>query len=123
MTSALDDTQTATQTLTDSRRLVIKIGSSLLADDEGNLHSAWIDALAEECSRHERWETARGEPVRFLMPWHRRGLRREVSKFNTRWQEYLEPAVAAEIERRLASTMAALGYEPVAGSEASATSR
>ena len=51
MTSALDDTQTDQQSLSHSRRLVIKIGSSLLADDEGNLHTAWIDALAKDVAQ------------------------------------------------------------------------
>ncbi len=32
----------------DSRRLVIKIGSALLADDDGNLHTQWIEALAAD---------------------------------------------------------------------------
>ena len=38
----------------DSQRLVIKIGSALLADDNGNLRSAWIDALAADVAELRR---------------------------------------------------------------------
>ncbi|MBI37027.1 MAG: glutamate 5-kinase [Alphaproteobacteria bacterium] len=35
-------------TIRDSKRLVIKIGSALLVDDEGNLKSQWINALISD---------------------------------------------------------------------------
>ena len=38
----------------DSRRLVIKIGSALLADDDGNLRNAWIDALVADAAELRR---------------------------------------------------------------------
>jgi len=38
----------------DSRRLVIKIGSALLADDDGNLRTVWIDALAADVAKLRR---------------------------------------------------------------------
>ena len=41
-------------TIQSSRRLVIKIGSALLADDEGNLQSEWIDALAADAAELRR---------------------------------------------------------------------
>ena len=37
-----------------SRRLVIKIGSALLADDDGNLRTRWIDALAADAAELRR---------------------------------------------------------------------
>jgi len=36
------------QSIHDSRRLVVKIGSALLADEAGNLRAGWIDALAAD---------------------------------------------------------------------------
>ena len=36
---------------TDCRRLVIKVGSSLLADDDGAIHADWMRAFAEDVSR------------------------------------------------------------------------
>jgi glutamate 5-kinase len=38
----------------DSRRLVIKIGSALLTDDDGNLQSEWIDALVADAAELRR---------------------------------------------------------------------
>ncbi len=37
-----------------SQRLVIKIGSALLADDDGNLQTEWIDALAADAAELQR---------------------------------------------------------------------
>ena len=38
----------AALTIRDSKRLVIKIGSALLVDDEGDLRSQWINALVSD---------------------------------------------------------------------------
>ena len=48
MKSAAGGTAPAALSIRDSRRLVIKIGSALLADDDGNLRSKWIDALVAD---------------------------------------------------------------------------
>ncbi len=40
--------------LRDSKRLVIKIGSALLADDNGKLHAKWIDSLAADVAELRR---------------------------------------------------------------------
>ena len=37
-----------------SQRLVIKIGSALLADDDGNLQTDWIDSLAADAAELQR---------------------------------------------------------------------
>ncbi len=37
--------------LANCRRLVVKVGSSLLADDDGTIHSAWMRAFAEDIAR------------------------------------------------------------------------
>lgn len=42
------DSAAAGISINDSRRLVIKIGSALLADDDGNLRTEWIDGLAAD---------------------------------------------------------------------------
>jgi glutamate 5-kinase len=34
-----------------SRRLVVKIGSALLVDEEGEIHRAWLDALVDDLAR------------------------------------------------------------------------
>src|SRR4029453_3833344 len=34
-----------------ARRLVVKIGSALLADEEGEIHRAWLDALVDDLAR------------------------------------------------------------------------
>ena len=48
MSAETDAPVAAGMTLRDSRRLVIKIGSALLADEAGNLHNGWINALAAD---------------------------------------------------------------------------
>src|SRR5260370_37860708 len=41
--------------LTDFRRMVIKVGSSLLVDsDGGRLHDAWLSSLAEDIAKLHR---------------------------------------------------------------------
>lgn len=50
----------------------------------------WIDALAAECARHPRWESLAVRPVRWILPWQRAALRREVRAFNRRWAQFLE---------------------------------
>ena len=37
--------------LTAARRLVVKIGSALLVDEDGEIHRAWLDALADDLAR------------------------------------------------------------------------
>ncbi|NKB48374.1 MAG: glutamate 5-kinase [Alphaproteobacteria bacterium] len=54
MTAATGDTATSTLSIRDSRRLVIKIGSALLADDDGNLQIDWIDALVADAAELRR---------------------------------------------------------------------
>jgi len=34
-----------------ARRLVVKIGSALLVDEEGEIHRAWLDALVDDLAR------------------------------------------------------------------------
>lgn len=45
--------------LTDARRLVVKIGSALLVEDDGRLRKAWLDALADDIA----WLKDRGVEV------------------------------------------------------------
>ena len=45
MNTVAPDQATAALSIHGAKRLVIKIGSALLADDNGNLRSAWIDSL------------------------------------------------------------------------------
>lgn len=54
MNIAAGDAATAALSIQDSRRLVIKIGSALLADDDGNLHTKWIDALVGDAAELQR---------------------------------------------------------------------
>ena len=54
MSTPASDTATGALSIHDSRRLVIKIGSALLADDDGNLHTTWIDALAADVAELRR---------------------------------------------------------------------
>jgi len=44
----------ATPALSDYRRLVVKVGSSLLVDQSGNLNRKWLDTLAEDISGLQR---------------------------------------------------------------------
>jgi PHD/YefM family antitoxin component YafN of YafNO toxin-antitoxin module len=37
--------------LAQARRLVVKIGSALLVDEEGEIHRAWLDALVDDLAR------------------------------------------------------------------------
>src|SRR5690348_746400 len=37
--------------LAQARRLVVKIGSALLVDEEGEIHRAWLDALVADLAR------------------------------------------------------------------------
>ena len=48
MNIAAGDAAAAVLSIHGSKRLVIKIGSALLADDDGNLHTQWIDALVAD---------------------------------------------------------------------------
>jgi len=57
MNKAAGGSATAALSIHDSRRLVIKIGSALLADDDGNLRSKWIDALAADVAELRRGGT------------------------------------------------------------------
>lgn len=47
------------EALLSARRLVVKIGSALLADENGEIHRSWLDALAADVARC-RW---RGQEV------------------------------------------------------------
>jgi glutamate 5-kinase len=49
----------AAAALTAARRLVVKIGSALLVADNGEIHSAWLDLLADDVARCR----ARGQEV------------------------------------------------------------
>ncbi len=43
------------QSLDSSRRMVVKIGSAMLVDqDRGTVHHAWLQALAEDIAGHAR---------------------------------------------------------------------
>ncbi len=44
----------AVPALNDFRRLVVKVGSSLLVDDSGRLNRKWLDTLAQDISRLQR---------------------------------------------------------------------
>lgn len=51
---AVDGSAAGALSLQGSQRLVIKIGSALLADDDGNLQTEWIDALAADAAELQR---------------------------------------------------------------------
>ena len=42
---------TPSAALTASKRLVVKVGSALLVDEEGEIHRAWLDALCADVAR------------------------------------------------------------------------
>jgi glutamate 5-kinase len=48
-----------TETLATARRLIVKIGSALMVEDDGEIKRAWLDALAEDVVRCR----ARGQEV------------------------------------------------------------
>jgi len=54
MSAPAGDTSASALSIHDSQRLVIKIGSALLADDDGNLQTEWIDALAADVAELRR---------------------------------------------------------------------
>jgi glutamate 5-kinase len=54
MNTAAHDDSAVALSIHDSKRLVIKIGSALLADDNGNLRAEWIDALAGDVAELRR---------------------------------------------------------------------
>ncbi|HEX4112650.1 MAG TPA: glutamate 5-kinase [Stellaceae bacterium] len=47
------------ETLASARRLIVKIGSALLVEEDGEIKRAWLDALAEDVVRYR----ARGQEV------------------------------------------------------------
>ena len=51
---AVDGSAAGALSIQGSQRLVIKIGSALLADDDGNLQTEWIDALAADAAELQR---------------------------------------------------------------------
>src|SRR6201981_3887533 len=50
-TPEADGELTPAESLASARRLVVKIGSALLAADSGEIHRAWLDALADDVAR------------------------------------------------------------------------
>lgn len=54
MSVAAGEAAADSPSIQDSRRLVIKIGSALLTDDDGNLQSEWIDALVADAAELRR---------------------------------------------------------------------
>ncbi|HYZ40675.1 MAG TPA: glutamate 5-kinase [Stellaceae bacterium] len=51
MTSAPSGPPTAAEALAAARRIVVKIGSALLAAENGEVRHAWLDALADDVAR------------------------------------------------------------------------
>src|SRR5687768_15069275 len=43
--------KTALPSLAEGRRLIVKIGSALLVDDDGHIRRAWLEALAADLAR------------------------------------------------------------------------
>jgi glutamate 5-kinase len=51
MTKALSGSPSAAEALATARRLVVKIGSALLATESGEVRRTWLDGLAEDVAR------------------------------------------------------------------------